>query len=261
LLKEILQEAQPLIGKEWEYAAKGYMPLTPSILKNFETKINKCYHICSIEDLPNLYKLQNKRKDISAFTIGSKGLANGVYGEANILVELEGYTSFHSPNDLESLRDRNGLKWLRNDLVNNVSLYIRNNFSVKIWKEILDKYDASFMNLNSKIANLSNKEKANFIKNYFDLSKKIINKKLLNDIKELIQKEYQGEYTNDELLLHNFKILKWYYIENDESYNEIKNIINKLSEFKNKYGGFIPRDIIEKINPDFNIEKYAKRLK
>ena len=259
MLKEILQESQ--LGKEWEYASKGYMPLTPSILKRFETKIDKCYYICSIEDLYTLYKLQNKKKDISAFTIGSKGLSNGIYSNAKILVELEGYTSFHSPNDLETIRDRNGLKWLRNDLPGDFSLYIRNNFSVKMWKVFTEKYDCSFFDLSSTIKKLDGKGKVEFIKEYFDLSKKIIDKKLLDNIKDIIQKDYHKEYTNDELLLHNFKILKWYYIEGDETYKEIKNELEKLNKYKKDYAGMIPKEIIENITSDFEIEKYVKRLK
>lgn len=261
MLKEILQEAQSKLGKEWEYASKGYMPLTPSILKEFETKINKCYHICSTEDLSALYKLQNKNKDISAFTIGSKGLSNGVYNNAKILVELEGYTSFHSPNDLETIRDRNGLKWLRNDLPGDFSLYIRNNFSVKMWKVFTEKYDCSFFDLSSTIKKLDDKGKAEFIKEYFDLSKKLINKKLLDDIKDIIQKDYHKEYTNDELLLHNFNILRWYYIRDDETLEEIENEIKKLSKYKKDFVGIISKEIIENITPNFEIEKYVKSVK
>ena len=99
-------------NKEWQFAADGFIPLSPSILKEFERDVKGVYHITDIKGLQKLAKLQGKRVDISTFSKGSKGLGVGLLTSAEVLVTLDGKSSIDFSGDVASKVDRNGIRWL-----------------------------------------------------------------------------------------------------------------------------------------------------
>jgi len=268
MLRQVLEELNEGVkndGKEWEYALNGWIPLTPSILKQFEKKVD-AYHLTSFDNMEKLYKLQNKRKDISAFTKGSDGLVDGALSDSEVLFELEGLSSFHSPKDMQSNRDRNGLRWISNEMEGDYDYFIRNNFSVKMWSYFVEKYNlSSAMDLNGYVKKLDGKGKAEFIKEYYDLAKKLLTKDFIEKIYDLYEKMDRYDYDNDEILLHNFKIKGWYIIvdywygdEEDREYeeNRVKKNESKFKKFMKDFKGYIVGETISKIRPDKFVKVY-----
>ena len=96
-------------NKEWQFAADGYIPLSPSILKEFERDVKGVYHVTDIEGLQKLAKLEGKRVDIATFSKGSKGLSGGLLRTAEVLVTLDGKSSIDFAGDVASKVDRNGV--------------------------------------------------------------------------------------------------------------------------------------------------------
>ena len=99
-------------NKEWQFMADGYLPLSPSILKEFEVDVKNVYHVTTIKGLQKLAKLQGKRVDVAGFTRGSKGLSKGLLNDGEILTTLDGKSSVEFENDVNTRTDRNGIRWL-----------------------------------------------------------------------------------------------------------------------------------------------------
>ena len=57
-------------NKEWQFAADGFIPLSPSILKEFERDVKGVYHVTDIKGLQKLAKLEGKAK---GFTLHHQG--------------------------------------------------------------------------------------------------------------------------------------------------------------------------------------------
>ena len=99
-------------NKEWQFAADGFIPLSPSILKEFERDVKGVYHITDIKGLQKLARLQGKRVDIATFSKGSVGLGFGLLRSAEVLVTLDGKSSVDFASDVATKVDRNGIRWL-----------------------------------------------------------------------------------------------------------------------------------------------------
>ncbi len=209
--------------KEHQLMVKGSMPLSPSIMKEWEIKIEETYHVTSVQGYKHLLKMEGQRKDISTFTKGSDGLAMGAREETQLLLKLKGYSSFSSEADLFSNVDRNGHRWL-DPLRSDNDFIINNEFKVPMFKMIVEllKLNDRF-EIELAVHKMTGKEKKEFIKWYFDTSKKLITKKLLDKIKISIENK-NSSYTNNEILLHNFKIIEVQIVaDNEEIANHIKN--------------------------------------
>ena len=215
--------------KEWELMIDGYMPLTPSILKEFEIFIPETYHVTDYYSAKYIVKLQGKKKDIATFTKGSEGISGGAIADADILFTLEGYSSFQATQDFESVLDRNGHRWL--NPMKDKGLIVNNKFSVPMKKAIIEEYNLEDrFGISSLVENMSGKEKAQFIKFYFNVAKKLTTKSLIKEIQKSIESSYTSDYDNNEILLHNFKVKKTEIIidsndeyEKEERWNELMN--------------------------------------
>ena len=229
--KELLEKyAAEGRSKEWELMIRGYMPLTPSILKEFEIFIPETYHITSVKRVPDIIKLQNKKVDISTFTIGSTGISGGAIENGEVIFTLEGYSSFDASQDINTFLDRNGHRWL--DPYKDKDYIVNNKFSIKIYSEIVKEYNLDDRHsISSFVTKMDGKEKAKFIKFYYDASKKIINKKLLEEIKNSIARNYKmGGFDNNEILLHNFKIKDLKILGNSEREEYIWHKIQDIAD-------------------------------
>jgi len=249
--KEFITNEKFIRGrKEWMLMANLSMPLTPSILKEFETDIDTAYHITDLKGFQNLLKLQGKQKDIACFTKGSNGIAKGAKTNGSILAKVSGKTSFHSAVDFMSVLDRNGLRWIdgkrRDD--NLIS-----DFKRKMEKEIMETFDLiNIKVLQENIEGLDSKQKARFIGWYYDKSKKIIDKKMINSVMEFLKKEAiskSGEYTNDEVFIHQLKIEEVKIVNKYDSNYPEKEYEDEVEFLKKKNFNinFIDRDYVRKI--------------
>ena len=201
-------------NKEWQFAADGFIPLSPSILKKFEKDVKGVYHITDIKGLQKLARLQGKRVDIATFSKGSKGLSGGLLRTAEVLVTLDGKSSIDFAGDVASKVDRNGVRWLSShgsisQEVNDIVFA----FGQKILKKVVDNFDipskknfAMNIDVGNWIHDKDGKTKREFIKYYHTEAKKLINKKLIDKISKATEPDYT-QFKHDEILLHNFKIV------------------------------------------------------
>ena len=206
-------------NKEWQFAADGFIPLSPSILKKFEKDVKGVYHITDIKGLQKLARLQGKRVDIATFSKGSKGLSGGLLRTAEVLVTLDGKSSIDFAGDVASKVDRNGVRWLSSHgtispEVNDIVFA----FGQKILKKVVDNFDipskknfAMNIDVGNWIHDKDGKTKRKFIKYYHTEAKKLINKQLINKINKAVSwygsDKYELPFGHDEILLHNFKIV------------------------------------------------------
>lgn len=200
--------------KEWQLMGKFYLPLSPSLLQQFEIFIPKCWHVTDLKGLEKLPSLQGKRKDIAVFTRGSQGIARGAWSRGGILVELEGKNSFNSDKDFMSVLDRNGIRWISpygDSPDDEASSVIYNDFSKIMKKRVMEEIPIDDISeFPAFLADANGKDKAFIIKWYYDEAKKIINKSFIKKVTKKIESRVfkkSERYTNDELLLHDFKIL------------------------------------------------------
>ena len=209
-------------NKEWQFAADGFIPLSPSILKEFERDVKGVYHVTDIEGLQKLAKLEGKRVDIATFSKGSKALSRGLLRKAEILVTLDGKSSIDFVNDIATKVDRNGIRWLSShggmsDRVKDIAFA----FGQKILKKAVRNFDIPegvpgsstrtvplHIRVGNWIHDKDGKTKRNFLKYYHTEAKKLINKSLIDKInKALSGKGWVPYLGHDEILLHNFKIV------------------------------------------------------
>ena len=245
-------------SKEWELASKGFLPLTPSIMKNFETPIKKAYHITDLEGLEMLKKLQNQKKQIPCFTKGSEGISGGARTMGQYMVELSGISSFESPSDISSELSRNGYRWLP-PMTDNGSYVIDDLFSSKIKKKMVKYFNIKGddewgiepeLQIGNIVYDLDGKGKAKFIKWYFDEAKKLITKAFITKIKKSIGNAQGDMWNNNELFVHSIKILNVktivppYDAPEEELYTIRKGRIEKVGV---KYGGYILQNDIHTI--------------
>jgi len=210
-------------NKEWQFAADGFIPLSPSILKEFERDVKGVYHVTDIKGLQKLAKLEGKRVDIATFSKGSKALSRGLLRSAEILVTLDGKSSIDFVNDIATKVDRNGIRWLSShgsgaDKVKDIAFA----FGQKILKKVVDNFDIPeavpgsslrtvplHIRVGNWIHDKDGKTKRKFIKYYHTEAKKLINKQLIDKINKAVttQMPYYPHFKHNEILLHNFKIV------------------------------------------------------
>ena len=230
--------------------ANGYLPLSPSIMKEFEIFMPEVFHTTNARGLDTVIKLQGKKVDIPTFTRGSEGLAQGARTFTDFVIELEGYSSFSADTDMVTLLDRNGHRWLSKHADAGVGFdgIIFKSFTVPIMKKLRIKYNFDVEEryymikekMEEALENMNGKEKKEFIKFYYDESKKLITKSLVQKLKKSLVKaraNRSSDFTNDEVLLHNFKIKGVYRVvdswELDDSSKDNEEVM-KLRKMKEK---------------------------
>jgi len=210
-------------NKEWQFAADGFIPLSPSILKEFERDVKGVYHITDIKGLQKLANLQGKRVDIATFSKGSIGLGFGLLRKAEVLVTLDGKSSVDFAGDVGSKVDRNGIRWLSshgsisknvNDIVfafgREILKKVMSNFDIpKASDPVYNRTVPLHIGVGNWIHDKDGKTKRKFIKYYHTEAKKLINKKLIDKISKATEPDYT-QFKHDEILLHNFKIVFHY---------------------------------------------------
>jgi len=226
--KNFIEEKYINDTKEWQLMAKLAVPLSPSLLQELEVDIPKAYHVTDLKGFKNLLKLQGKRKDVACFTRGSEGISRGALTNGSILTEVSGKSSFMADKDFKSKLDRNGIRWIEaygdvgGEEFSKDSI-IFNKFSKIMEDKILHKYSIKKIEdmYNLLTDTMSGKEKGEFIKWYFDESKKIMNKSFIKDVRDTI-KRFRGSprnpYSNNELFIHDIKILNVFVIDTDNDW-------------------------------------------
>lgn len=222
-------------NKEWAFAAAGYLPLSPSILQEFEKDLDRAYHVTDIKNYPKLKKIEGRRVDIATFTKASPGIVKGLLTDGELLVTLKGKTSVMFEGDVNTELDRNGIRWLKPN--GNVSQRVNDlvyGFSTEISNRVIKHFDVSRedpagrrsklpeeISIHNWIWDKPGGIKRKFLSYYYEQAKLLVNKPLIDNInKALGWRDKQGIWNNithDEILLHNFKILNTELILSEEN--------------------------------------------
>jgi len=295
--KNFLEEKYINSEAEWNFMILGFVPLNDWIFRSNEIniEIDRAYRVESVDGMRILLKHQGRKKQFPTFTRGSSGLSKGAIVNAEVLLELSGYTFGNLGMDAGTSLDRNGKRWLDLNYFNNGANLFANKIIPKIQKKIGFKYDLDggneeYYEVLDKFVEMSGKEKRDFVKWYYKEAKKLITPKLLKNIQDLLKnKDYNKNFDNDEILLHDIKVNKVWFIEEEKDklikdeqllkylydefvyeYDEYSDFIeflenerpellkNGINDFVKslpkdvKFCGFIKRDFIKKIDVSKN---------
>jgi hypothetical protein len=206
---------------------------------------DEAYHVTSGQYLDSLVKMQNKKKQISAFTKGGFQLMK-LPSNPTILVKLEGNIVIDAASDMWTSIDSNGRRWINvvssensngTEYSEKLSFFIRG-IANKIRKDLgYGEMSKGYEGL--KDINLMTKEDRNkMYKLYIDSVEKYLQK----DGYKLLNKHLKTNITYDynEVILNKFKIIGAYSLDNDDKKDEIE-------KAKIKYLGIMPMKDIPNI--------------
>ena len=223
-------------NKEWSFAAAGYLPLSPSILKEFEKDIDNVYHVTDIKNYSKLKSIQGRRIDVAGFTKASAGVVKGLLTDGELLVTLKGKTSIIFEGDVNTDVDRNGIRWLKtngnvsnqvNDIVYEYSVDISERV-IKHFEVVTDDFTGNRRTLPDEIAihnwiwDEPGGIKRQFLNYYYAEAKKLVNKQLIDKINKALGWRDNQNISHNEILLHNFKIVDTKLILSEENNKQEK---------------------------------------
>ncbi|MCK5536357.1 MAG: hypothetical protein KAI79_05985 [Bacteroidales bacterium] len=200
----------------------GDIPLTPKMMQRIFPNDNKKYyfHTLEFDDIHDLEKLQNTKKQISAFSNFTtsdifRGPFNGPQYRPVIAV-LHGKYTMSFPEDIWSDRDRQGKRWISRNMAQNIQDVKLKEIVFKISDEIREYINKTYDPTSKDWARYSmeripqGKERNEFLKNMFDVAEKILLKHKKAFSEAINNAEYGGKthHTYDEVIAHSFKIVE-----------------------------------------------------
>jgi hypothetical protein len=234
--------------KTFEFIKHWRIPITPKFWEQtFGTKDSICFQALRFERLDSLFKRQHKKNQVSTF-LNFKNTdifwgPGGLWKDENltIIAILKGKVTVHSETDLWSFPLKSGRRWIDvKSLISSGTLTttaqffydvqqeVKHNFRLwgeKKYPDELDFNKSKVGNIIIKTKKLSNKDKYNIIKNYYDISYDSLKKhKKRFDIKQIT------DY--DELLCYDYEVKELIIIvkTNDEN-TEIQKIKAKVKNY------------------------------
>jgi len=215
----------------------GKLPLSLNIVKQLVEPIRTTsLHATDVENLQKVAALQGTKKSISTFTKTTKWgklvQGKGMHTKGGILVALSGVVLAQSIMDLWTEPDKQGRRWVNPGTV--ISGLGREQDVVFNLAPELKKYKERWKE-HSFDGTITNAEKAEFIKKYYDAAEKYMLSK---------KKEFQDKYLNsnklyydsdwNEVVLTDIKIEKILAVPSNWSDDEVENE-KTLKQLKQKY--------------------------
>ena len=240
------------LKSELYFALSGYIPLSDWVHRDLEEDVDLVYRATDIDSLKYLSKGQGSRKQIPTFTKGSYGLSFGARQNTELLLELSGKSSIKLDFDASTVVDRNGKRWIKPILESTKEKFVK-----PMKKLILKKYPEVKQFLDSDMVMMmfvdkkfdTGKKKQEFIKFYFNTVKKFLNKEKIKDILNDIKNSSEFDtFSNDEVLLTNYKIKKAYIVKEGVSDTQHEEIEKLLKKYNIPFEGIVFRKQIEKID-------------
>jgi len=232
------------------------IPMTPKIYQLISGKERvRSFHISDVHQIMEFGKLKGTKKTISTFTFVSPSVISeldGIQTKGGVLYEIWGDLVVHSPSDLMSRPDENGIRWLDSwtlfpDPLAPGMNRQRDDSLNKKWKdEVVQLYrDNNVDDVYKALTNVRGNEKSNLIRQYFKLAEKFVNGHVNQIRAHLI-----GLPSNlwNEVLVNNIEIhdVFWSTRKSDELYEKIKDAKEYMDgdEYKShidrKYGYSYP---------------------
>ena len=244
-LKDILLEIQGVAHskKSLEWVSHDYIPMTPKVMKQImgDTPITIFHNLDWFSVQHYLPKVIGAKKSISTYTTGKGNITkgSGVQTSGGIVLELEGKVLVAGTEDLGSVPDEAGRRWISPNVLGKILgmkelekgaggiTYRRQLQKIdKKLEDILFKYKTSLLIAptdskedTDRFPPYTNKQKAELIKRYIDASNKFLlkNKK---KIKKAFEKNindpkittYMSQYGYNELLVYDVKVKDAYLV-------------------------------------------------
>jgi len=115
--KQYLEEAPAWRKKvtEFVFASSLYVPVSSTIMKRVMGNVprDRVRHLMDASKMKEFFKLQGKRKSISAFTnMGATPLVSGVQTRGGVVADIDADILIDYPDDIMSQPDSNGRRWV-----------------------------------------------------------------------------------------------------------------------------------------------------
>jgi hypothetical protein len=261
--------------REWVYMLDLMVPVKPGYFDFQETET--VYRVAGLQSAKNIKKREGKKGIYTGFTKGSTGVSRGIFSGSQYLWVLEGKVQLDSDHDFYTRLDRNGYRWFRStEFKNMMEVKVKEYFKEKNLEGYSWSYYQNYLTDEKVDKKEQGERKRDFIKWYYDTSKKIIKyygKDIVKEIKDKYKDPTAG-YANDEILFNEYKIIGAYIISNyseKEIYTEgmdywvftmegdpFSQQIQELKKNKIPQLGFIFKEDISNIDKDLGRtpEKY-----
>ena len=258
---ETLNEAIKWESEVFDKCLHGQVPLSLNIVKKLvDPIVAKSLHVTDIDNLSKVAALEGTKKSISTFNKTTKwgkiAQGKGLWTKGGVIVSMTGTILAQSIHDLWTYPDKQGRRWIEpgamfgNPNRERDQVY---NFAPEL-KPYKEKYQKEYFD-----GTISNEEKAEFIKKYFEAAEKF----MLSNKKEFVDRYSNANtlyYDSDwnEVVLTNIKIEKILIIPSDEDEKEIQKVKQKyhnvevakneadIENFINNNGGKVMNESVNK---------------
>ena len=244
-LKDILFEAKVAhTQKSLQWVYHDYIPMTPKVIKQImgDTPITTFHNLDWFAIKNQLPKVVGSKKSVSTYN-SSKNMSmlmgGGVQTKGGIVLELEGKVLVAGTEDLGSVPDEAGRRWIAPSVLGKIlgmnqfkgsgaGIYYRKGLYKydKKLEDILFKYKTSLMIAptdskedTDRFPPYTNKQKADMIKRWIDASNKFLlkNKKKIKDAFEKNVNNpkittFMSSYGYNELLVYDVKVKDAYLV-------------------------------------------------
>ena len=244
-LKDILLELSGVAHskKSLEWVSMDFIPMTPKVIKQImgDTPITTFHNLDWFAIKNQLPKVIGAKKSISTYTTGKGNITqgSGVQTSGGIVLELEGKVLVAGTEDLGSVPDEAGRRWIHPNTLGKILgmkelekggggiTYRRQIQKIdKKLEDILWRYKTSLMIAptdskedTDRFPPYTNKQKAELIKRYIDASNKFLlkNKKKIKDAFEKNVNNpkittFMSQYGYNELLVYDVKVKDAYLV-------------------------------------------------
>lgn len=259
--RQHLEEAPAWRKKVTEYvfASSLYVPISSTIMTRVMGRVprDRVRHLMDGSKMKDFFKLQGKKKSISAFTnMGHTPLVSGVQSRGGVVADIDADILIDYPDDIMSQPDSNGRRWVAaqnafswdgpgRDVMDQI-LSLRLGLLAKYagmdasaWnvadtrdrREINNRWndiEGAILGWNMKVGNKSTNVKAikgRIVREYIDGLEALMRKNKRLVASQLMQAAYDRnpDYYDeswDELVVNNFKIKHLYIYRNHRFYSD-----------------------------------------
>jgi len=218
-----------------ELISIGALPLDPGMMDRLGFTDNiSAFHLTNKKHLKDMYKNQNKKKQISTFTVGGPELLR-LPSQPDVLLTLKGTSVLSGETDLWSLVSTRDRKWLdhKHKVPGNKLYFLIQGVIAKIAKKygLGDTYNMKDKDIQAGIEKLNKKEQVQLYREYLKGIEQLLNShylELIDYTKNAAKMKY------NEVILTKWVITKVQCIDIDQD-----TVINFCKETGIKYGGLI----------------------